>query len=152
LHLNSKHLQTTINDYKSVFTGYQTEVCSFLLKKSKVMNTLRNSVRLIGRVGVEPEIKVFESGKRKAKLVLATNEVYVNTQTGERITETHWHNLVLWGSLVSLAEQYIHKGKELAKKGKLFNRSYEDKTGQKRYITEILVSDIVLLGSKQRAE
>ena len=78
---------------------------------------------------------------------MATNENYRNAE-GERITETHWHNLIAWGKLADIAERFLEKGKEVAIEGKLINRSYQDREGNKRYVTEIQVNELLLLGGK----
>jgi len=111
------------------------------------MSTLRNKVQLIGNLGNQPEIITLDSGKKLAKFSLATNETYTNTQ-GEKITETQWHNVIAWGKTVGVIEQYLEKGKEIAIEGKLTSRSYDDKEGQKRYITEVVVSELLMLGAK----
>ncbi|WP_177761912.1 single-stranded DNA-binding protein [Flavobacterium sp. I3-2] len=107
------------------------------------MSTLRNSVRLIGRVGNNPEVKNFDGGKKVATLTLATNEVYYNDKN-EKIETTQWHNLVAWGKVAEIIEKFVEKGKEIAIEGKLTYRNYEDKDGNKRYVTEIVVNEIVL--------
>ena len=109
------------------------------------MNNLRNKVQLIGNVGNTPEIVTLESGKKLAKFSIATNESYKNAK-GEKITDTQWHHVVAWGKTAELIENYVPKGKEVGIEGKLTSRSYEDKAGQKRYITEIVCSDLLLLG------
>lgn len=109
------------------------------------MNTLRNKVQLIGHVGNDPEIKTFESERKKANLTLATNEVYRNDR-GEKIEETQWHRVIAWGKNAEIIEKYVTKGKEIAVGGKLVHRSYEDKNNEKRYVTEVIVSDLLLLG------
>ncbi|MEX1384506.1 single-stranded DNA-binding protein [Lutibacter sp.] len=111
------------------------------------MNTLRNKVQLIGNLGNKPEIITLESGKKLAKFSIATNENYKNAQ-GEKVTNTEWHNLVAWGKTAEIAENYLEKGKEIAIEGKLTTRSYDDKDGNKRYITEVVVSELLLLGAK----
>jgi single-strand DNA-binding protein len=111
------------------------------------MNNLRNSVRLIGHLGGNPEVKDLESGKKVAKLNLATNETYKN-QNGEKITETSWHNLVLWGKSAEIAQKYLEKGMEVAIEGRITTRSYNSKEGEKRYITEIVVNELMMLGKK----
>ncbi len=111
------------------------------------MNTLRNKVQLIGNLGNKPEIITLESGKKLAKFSIATNENYKNAQ-GEKVTNTEWHNLVAWGKTAEIAENYLEKGKEIAIEGKLTTRSYDDKDGNKRYITEVVVSELLLLGTK----
>lgn len=109
------------------------------------MNSLRNSVQLIGHVGNAPEIVTLESGRKLAKFSIATNESYKNAK-GEKIEDTQWHNIVAWGKTAELVESYVPKGKEIGLEGKLTSRSYEDKAGQKRYITEIVCNEILLLG------
>ncbi len=115
------------------------------------MNTLRNKVQLIGRLGDKIEVKTLESGRKLGKINLATNETYRNQQ-GEKVTETTWHNLVIWGKQVEILEKYTDKGSELAVEGKISNRDYTDKDGNERYITEIVVHDFLLLGSPKGKE
>ena len=112
------------------------------------MYALKNKVQLIGNLGNAPEIKTTENGKKMARFSLATNEVYKNSK-GERITETQWHNLVAWGKVADIAALYLDKGKEVAVEGKIVSRHYTDKNGNKKYITEIQVNELLLLGSKQ---
>lgn len=112
------------------------------------MSTLRNKVQLIGNLGQDPEVVKLESGKNLVKFSLATNETYKNQQ-GEKVTETQWHNLVAWGKTAEIVEKYLTKGKEVAVEGKLTYRNYEDKSGVKRYLTEIVVTDLQMLGNKQ---
>ena len=109
------------------------------------MSTLRNKVQLIGHVGNDPEIKTFDGGKKLAKLSIATNESYKNDK-GEKVEETQWHNLVAWGKTAEIIEKYVVKGKEIAIEGKLTHRSYEDKNGEKRYVTEVVIDEVLLLG------
>tara|TARA_R110002050_G_scaffold171113_2_gene303094 strand:+ start:1658 stop:1993 length:336 start_codon:yes stop_codon:yes gene_type:complete len=111
------------------------------------MSTLRNKVQLIGNVGGEPTIVNLESGKKLVRLSLATNEHYKNGK-GENQTDTNWHNLVAWGKTANFIEKYVTKGKEIAIEGKLTNRSFEDKDHVKRFVTEVIVNEILLLGSK----
>lgn len=110
------------------------------------MNTLRNSVRLYGNVGKEPEVKTFDNGNKVATFSLATSEKHKN-QKGELVDETTWHNLVVWGKPVDIIEKYVNKGDKLSVEGRLTNRSYEAKDGTKKYITEIVVNDFLLMGS-----
>lgn len=107
------------------------------------MSTLRNSVRLIGRVGNNPEVKNFDGGKKVATLTLATNEVYYNDKN-EKIETTQWHNLVAWGKTAEIIEKFVEKGKEIAVEGKLTYRNYDDKDGNKRYVTEVVINEVVL--------
>jgi len=111
------------------------------------MSTLRNKVQLIGNLGNNPEIITLESGKKLAKFSIATNESYKNAQ-GEKVQNTEWHNVVAWNATAEIVEKYLEKGKEIAIEGKLTSRSYEDKEGNKRYITEIVCNELLMLGAK----
>ncbi len=112
------------------------------------MNALRNKVQLIGNLGMNPEVKVIDNGKKLAKMSIATNESYKNAK-GELIKDTQWHNLVAFGKTAEIIEKYLKKGSEIAVEGKLVNRSYTDKEGIKRYISEIQVSELLMLGGKE---
>tara|TARA_R110000787_G_scaffold45993_4_gene111909 strand:- start:276 stop:611 length:336 start_codon:yes stop_codon:yes gene_type:complete len=111
------------------------------------MSTLRNKVQLIGNLGNDPEIITLDSGKKLAKFSIATNESYKNAQ-GEKITDTQWHNLVAWNKTAEIVEKYLQKGSEVAIEGKLTNRSYETKEGEKKYITEVVCNELLMLGGK----
>ena len=111
------------------------------------MNTLRNKVQLIGNLGNDPEIINLESGTKLAKFSIATNESYKNTQ-GEKVVDTQWHNVVAWGKTADIIESYVAKGKEVAIEGKLTTRSWDDKQGVKRYTTEVVCNEILMLGNK----
>ena len=111
------------------------------------MSTLKNKVQLIGNVGNEPEITNLESGNKVAKFSIATNESYKDSK-GEKVTNTQWHNIVAWGKIAEIVEKYVGKGKEVALEGKLTSRSYETKEGEKRYVTEVVIDEILLLGIK----
>jgi len=111
------------------------------------MYALKNKVQLIGNLGNAPEIKTLESGKKMARFSVATNENYRNAK-GEKVTETQWHNLVAWGKVAEIVEKFLTKGKEVAIEGKLISRSYNDKEGNKKYITEVQVTELLLLGAK----
>lgn len=108
------------------------------------MTTLRNKVQLIGHIGNDPEIINLESGRKGAKLSLATTEIYKNDK-GEKVEETQWHKVVAWGKAAEIIEKYVAKGKEIAVEGKLVHRSYDDKNGEKRYFTEVVVNELLLL-------
>jgi len=114
------------------------------------MYSLRNKVQLIGNLGKLPEVKTFDSGKKLVKMSIATNETYTNAK-GEKVKETQWHNLVVWGKLADVAEKFLDKGSEVAVEGKLVTKDYLDKEGVKRYTTEIQVNEMVMLGSKDMA-
>ena len=111
------------------------------------MFALKNKVQLIGNLGNAPEVKTLESGKKMARFSVATHENYRNAK-GDKVTETQWHNLVAWGKVAEIVEKYLSKGKEVAIEGKLINRSYNDKDGAKKYITEIQVNELLMLGVK----
>jgi single-strand DNA-binding protein len=112
------------------------------------MNNLKNSVQLIGNIGMDPVIKNTETGKVMVKFTIATNESYKN-QEGEKIEDTQWHNLIAWGKTVDIISNYIKKGDQVAVGGKLSSRAYDDKDGNKRYFTEIVVNEILMLGNKK---
>jgi single-strand DNA-binding protein len=114
------------------------------------MANLRNSVQLIGRLGKDPEVKTFDKGKRLANITLATNDSYKNHK-GEKVSDTQWHSLVVWGKLVDVVSKYLKKGSEIAIEGKLVHRTYETSAGDKKYITEITVNDLVMLGGKPQS-
>lgn len=101
----------------------------------------------MGFLGNDPDVKAINDKKKVARVSIATKESYKNDK-GEKVEETQWHTLVMWDRLASLAESYLHKGSEVSIEGKLSNRSYTDKEGVKRYITEVLVNDVQMLGKK----
>lgn len=110
-------------------------------------NTLKNKVTLIGRVGVKPEEVVFDSGARRTKIVLATNENYKN-KNGEWISNTQWHVLIAWGALAERAVKQLDKGCEIIIEGKLANRVFNGQAGEKRYVTEVELGGFMLLNKK----
>ncbi len=112
------------------------------------MNALRNSVRLIGHLGDDPKVRKLDSGKTVANFSIATNEIY-RDQNGNKQSETTWHRLVAWGKQAEIIESYVKKGSEVAIEGKLTNRTYEDKKGEKQYITEVVVNQVLLLDKKE---
>ena len=114
------------------------------------MYALKNKVQLIGNLGNAPEVKTLDGGKKMARFSIATNESYRNAK-GEKITETQWHNMIAWGKVAEIAEKYLTKGKEVVVEGKLVNRSYTDKDGNKKYITEVQVNELLMLGEKVKA-
>lgn len=118
--------------------------------KFKIMYTLKNKVQLIGNLGNAPEVKNTQSGKKLARFSIATNEVYRNAK-GEKVKETTWHNLVAWGKIADIVEKYLNKGSEVAIEGKLISRSYTDKEGTKKFISEVEVNELLMLGSKATA-
>jgi single-strand DNA-binding protein len=111
------------------------------------MNNLRNRVQLIGNLGQDPEIKTLETGKKVAKFTIATREEFKNAE-GQKVSESTWHNIVAWNGLADIASKYLKKGNEVAVEGKLVYRSYEDKNGVTKYVTEIVLNDLALLRKK----
>lgn len=114
------------------------------------MYSLRNKVQLIGNLGKAPEIKSTEAGKKWARFSVATDETYTNNK-GEKVKETQWHNVVAWGKIAEVIEQYLDKGSEVAIEGKLIHRDYLDKDGNKKYISEIQLNEMLMLGGKAEA-
>lgn len=112
---------------------------------------MRNKVQLIGNLGGNPEIRSFENGKSVARFSLATTDSYTDAN-GKRISETQWHNLVAWGGLAKIAERFLVKGSEVAVEGKLIHRTYEGKDGNKKYYTEVVLHDIVMLRTRNEKE
>lgn len=110
------------------------------------MNAMRNRVQLIGNLGQDPEIKTLESGKKVVRFTLATNESFKNSE-GQKVEETTWHNVVAWNGLAETASRFLKKGREVAVEGKLVYRSYEDKKGVTKNVTEIVLNDLLLLRS-----
>lgn len=121
----------------------------YVLPKQRAI--MRNKAQLIGRAGITPEIKTFDSGKTKARFSLATSERY-RDKNGEWQEETQWHNIVAWGKIAEVVQKVVNKGDEIALEGKIINRSYEDREGQKRYISEIVINELLNLEKKQKKE
>ena len=109
------------------------------------MNAMKNRVQLIGHVGNEPEIKTFDGGKKLANLTIATNDTYRN-EKGDKVEQTQWHRVTAWGKTADIIERFVTKGKEIGIEGKLTHRSYDDKDGNKRYVTEVIANEILLIG------
>ena len=114
------------------------------------MYALKNRVQLLGNIGAAAEIRETAAGKKVANFSLATNEIRKD-EKGERTTETQWHRLVAWGKLADIVEQYTTKGTEIMVEGKLIYRTYVSKEGETKYITEIEVREIMLMGSAQKS-
>lgn len=111
------------------------------------MYALKNKVQLIGNLGSDPEIKNTESGKKLARLNLATNETYKNAE-GEKVTDTQWHTVIAWGKMADVAEKYLAKGSEVMIEGKIVYRNYLDKEGNKKNVVEIQAGELLMLGGK----
>lgn len=110
-----------------------------------------NKVILLGNLGKDPEVRHLENGRAVANFSIATSETYKNKQ-GEKVTNTEWHNVVLWTPLAEIAEKYLNKGNQVYIEGKLTSRSYEDKDGVTKYITEVVGREMTLLGGPSRPE
>lgn len=106
-----------------------------------------NKVILVGNVGKDPEVRYLDNGVAVASFPFATSETYKNKE-GERVTTTEWHNIVLWRGLAEVAEKYVRKGSQLYIDGKIRTRSYEDKEGVRKYMTEIVADTMQMLGKK----
>jgi len=115
------------------------------------MPEVKNKVQLIGNLGNKPDVRVTDKGKKHVRFSLATNELYVNAK-GEAVASTYWHNIVAWGKTADKAEQILEKGSEVSVEGKLVSRSYVDKEGNKRYITEVDINQLELVNGKEKAE
>jgi len=105
---------------------------------------MKNRVLLIGNLGHDPETRTLDSGKRVSKFTLATSDTFKNGD-GQKVTETTWHNIVAWNRLSDFASKYLKKGRQVYIEGKIAYRSYEDKTGITKYITEIVASNVLCL-------
>jgi single-strand DNA-binding protein len=114
------------------------------------MYALKNKVQLIGNLGNAPEVRNTENGKKLARFSVATNETYRNAK-GEKVTETQWHSIIAWDKVADIVEKYLNKGTEVVIEGKLVHHNYTDKEGNKKYVTEIQVSELLLLGTKPSA-
>jgi len=110
-----------------------------------------NEVKLIGRLGHDPEVVNFENGNKLAKLNLATSHFYKDSK-GEKVEETDWHSVIFWGKQAELIEKYLKKGSRLYISGKLKTRSFETKEGEKRYRTEVVGREVIFLDSKSQQE
>lgn len=106
-----------------------------------------NKVILLGNLGKDPEIRHLENGRAVTNFTLATSETYKNKE-GNRVTNTEWHNVVLWTPLAEIAEKYLKKGSQVYVEGKLTTRTYDDKDGNKRYVTEVVGREMTLLGGR----
>jgi len=110
------------------------------------MNSLRNRVNLIGNLGQDPEIKSLDSGKKVTRFTLATSDDFKNAE-GQKVKETTWHNIVAWNGLADVAGRYLKKGSQIAVEGRIVYRNYEDKKGVTKYITEIVLNEMLMLKS-----
>ena len=106
-----------------------------------------NKVILVGHLGKDPEVRTLEGGSKVANCTLATSESYKNKE-GVKVENTEWHNLVFWNQLAGIVEQFLKKGSQIYVEGKLATRSWEDKDGNKRYTTEVVCREMVMLGGR----
>ena len=113
------------------------------------MNNLRNRVNLIGNIGIDPQVREVQGGKKMARFTLATKDTYRNND-GEKVTETQWHNIITWGAKAVFAEKYLRAGQEVAIEGKLNHREYTDEKGDRRFYTEVVANDMLILRSRER--
>jgi single-strand DNA-binding protein len=112
------------------------------------MNTLKNTVSLIGNLGADPEFKTLEGGNALARFSVATNESYKDKK-GEWVTTTQWHNVVAWGKTAELSNKLLKKGAEVVLEGKLVNDAYTTKEGEKRYKTEVNLREFMVLNREK---
>ena len=110
-----------------------------------------NQVNLIGNLGKDPEVRHLDDGTAVANFSLATSETYKNKTSGEKVTNTEWHNITLWRGLAEVAEKYLKKGNQVYISGKIKTRSWEDKDGTTRYTTEIIGNELIMLGGRVEA-
>lgn len=106
-----------------------------------------NKVILLGNLGKDPEIRHLENGRAVTNFTLATSEAYKNKE-GNKVTNTEWHNIVLWTPLAEVAHKYLKKGNQVYIEGKITTRQYDDKDGNKKYITEVVGREMTLVGGK----
>ena len=130
------------------YQGNKLPSSNIILKLIKqqihILYAMKNSVQLIGHVGQEPEIKNLDGGKKLAYFTLATNEVYYR-ENGDKVEKTEWHRVTAWDKIADIIERFVTKGKEIGIEGKLTHRNYDDKDGNKRYITEVIANEILLI-------
>lgn len=111
------------------------------------MTNLNNTVQLIGRLGMDPKVTTFDKGNKKVSFSLATSDFYTDAD-GKKVDNATWHNIVAWGKTGELAEKYLSKGNEVVIGGRISNRQWEDKEGNKHYITEIVANQLHFIGKK----
>lgn len=121
---------------------------TFIIHTNKfIMSSLNNKVQLIGNLGADPEIINLTDGKKIAKFSIATTDRYKNKQ-GEQVSDTQWHSVVAWNKTAEIIEKYITKGNQVGIEGKLTTRKWEDKEGNNRYTTEVICTELLMLGGK----
>ena len=105
-----------------------------------------NKVILVGNLGKDPEVRHLENGIKVARFTVATSETY--TKDGQKVTNTEWHNIVVWRNLAEITEKYLKKGSQIYLEGKLQTRAWTDKENNKRYTTEIVADNLTMLGKR----
>lgn len=115
-------------------------------KKENTMN-MKNHVQLIGRLGANPEVKILDNGTKLARFSVAVTETYT-TKLGEKVNDVQWHAIVAWGNLATIAERLLYKGTQVTIDGKLFNRTFTNKEGLKRNMTEIVANELFVFHYK----
>jgi single-strand DNA-binding protein len=115
------------------------------------MSTLKNTVRLTGNLGFDPEVREIATGRKVARMSVATNESYRNAN-GEFVTDTQWHTVVAWGNTAEQVQRMLRKGSPVNLEGRLVHRSYKNKEGVTRHITEVVLRDFKLMGSHQQED
>ncbi len=113
------------------------------------MKNLRNTAQLIGRLGADPEVRTLTNGNKVTNFSMAVDDSYKNSK-GEKVDRAYWFNIVAWGKIGEIAAEYLSKGEETVIEGKLTNRSYEAKDGTKRYVTEVVLNEILLIGGQKQ--
>jgi single-strand DNA-binding protein len=126
-------------------SGKTKKIETITIKKSEIMMNIKNHVQLVGRLGANPEVKVLESGKKLARFQLAVNESYTKA-SGEKVNKVQWHSVIAWGHLAGIAEKLLQKGTQVTIDGKLLNQVFTNKAGEKRSATEIVASELFVIG------
>ena len=106
-----------------------------------------NKVILIGNLGKDPEVRHLENGAVVANFSIATSETYMDKNTGQKVENTDWHDIVVWRGLAEVVEKYVKKGHKVYVEGKLKKRSWQDKEGITRYSTEVIADEMTMLSS-----
>jgi single-strand DNA-binding protein len=119
-------------------------------EKEKIKMGSLNKAMLIGNLGKDPEVRAVPSGVKVANFSIATTESYTDRNSGQKVEKTQWHNIVMWRGLAEVAEKYLRKGSQVFVEGRIETRSWDDQNGQKRYMTEIIADNMVMLGGRPR--
>lgn len=130
---------------------YQLFFQLFNFLKTNLVMSMQNQVHIIGHVGKDPEIKTTQNGKKNARFSVAAKEAFVNAE-GKRVESTQWVSILAWEGLATIAEKYVTKGSQIGVQGKLVIREYTDAKGERKWITEVVADEILLLGTKPKVE